>query len=162
MLCRMSGTLNIRSERVDDIPVIIGVVKQLKMAEVVDRCIGTHGLQQGLSNGWLTVGWLAYILSQADHRKAAVREWANDLPHTLETLRGQPLRAGEFSDDRLGGVLHRLSDDVAWEALERELWTATVAVDEVEVSGIRLDSTTSSGYDQVSEEGVMQFGHSKD
>jgi transposase len=80
----------------------------------------------------------------------------------LETLVGQPLRAVEFSDDRLGGVLHRLSNDVAWEAIEKELWAATVAVYELEVSGIRLDSTTSYGYHQVTEEGVMQFGHSKD
>jgi transposase len=80
----------------------------------------------------------------------------------LETLVGQPLRAVEFSDDRLGGVLHRLSKDAAWEAIEKELWAATVAVYELEVSGIRLDSTTSSGYHHVNEEGVMQFGHSKD
>ena len=145
MLCRMAGTLNIRSERVDDIPVIIGVVKQLKMAEVVDRCIGTHGLQQGLSNGWLTVGWLAYILSQADHRKAAVREWAHDLPHTLGQLLGQPLREVECSDARLGGGLRRLSDDAAWAAIEQAWWAATVAVYELEVRGIRLDSTTSYG-----------------
>jgi transposase len=72
------------------------------------------------------------------------------------------MRAVEFSDDRLGGVLRRLSDDAAWAAIEQELWAATVAVYELEVSGIRLDSTTSSGYHQVNEEGVMPWGHSKD
>jgi hypothetical protein len=30
----------------------------------------------------LAVGWLADLLSQADHRKSAVRDWANDIPHT--------------------------------------------------------------------------------
>lgn len=158
----MAETLNIRSERVDDVPVIIGVAKRLQLAEVLDRHMGTHGLQQGLSNGALAVGWLAYILSQADHRKSAVREWANDIPHTLGELLGQPIREVEFSDDRLGVVLRRLSNDEAWEAIEKALWAATVAVYELEVSGIRLDSTTSYGYHQVSEEGVMQFGHSKD
>ncbi|HEY7493890.1 MAG TPA: transposase, partial [Candidatus Tectomicrobia bacterium] len=113
-------------------------------------------------NGQMAIGWLAYILSQADHRKSAVREWANDIPHTLGQLLGQPIRDVEFSDDRLGGVLRRLSDDETWDAIERDLWAATVAVYELELTGVRLDSTTSSGYHQVTEEGVMQRGHSKD
>jgi transposase len=39
---------------------------------------------------------------------------------------------------------------------------ATVTVYELELAGIRLDSTTSYGYHQVSDDGVMQRGHSKD
>ena len=124
----MAEPLTIRSERIDDIPVLIGVATHLKLAEVLDRHLGAHGLQQGLSNGWLTVGWLADILSQGDQRKAAVREWATDLPHTVEQLRGQPLRAGEFSDDRLGGVRRRVSEAAAWAALAQARWAATVAV----------------------------------
>jgi len=110
----------------------------------------------------LAVGWLAYILSRADHRKAAVRDWANSMPHTLAQLLGQPIRAVECSDDRLGGVLHRLSEDETWDAIERDLWTATVTVYEFALTGIRLDSTTSYGYHQVTDAGVMQRGHSKD
>jgi transposase len=45
--------------------------------------------------------------------------------------------------------------------MERDLWAATVAVYEVELVGIRLDSTTSSGYHRVTDEGPMQLGHSK-
>ena len=139
----MAETLTIRSERIEDIPVLIGVAKHLKLAGVMERHLGTHGMQQGLSNCWLTVGWLAYILSQGDHRKAAVREWATALPHTVEQLRGQPLRAVGFSGGRLGGVLRRLSGDAAWAVIEQELWAATVAGYELEVRGIRLDSTPS-------------------
>jgi transposase len=158
----MAERLTLTHERVDDIPLLIGLAQQLQLPVILDRHLGNHGHQQGWSNGWLATVWLAYILSQGDHRKAAVREWANALPHTLEQLVGQPLRDVECSDDRLGGVLRRLSNDAAWEAIEQELWAATVAVYELEVQGIRLDSTTSYGYHQVNEEGVMQFGHSKD
>jgi transposase len=158
----MAQTLILQHERVDDIPLIIGLANRLRLAEVLDRYMKTHGLQQGLNNGQLAVGWLAYILSQADHRKSAVREWANERSHTLELLLGQPIRAVEFSDDRLGGVLHRLSDDETWHAIEHALWATTVAVYELELTGIRLDSTTSYGYHHVTEEGVMQRGHSKD
>lgn len=162
MLWGMTEQLTLYHERVDDIPVIIGLANRLQLATVLDRHLGTHGLQQGLSNGWLTVGWLSYILSRADHRKSAVRDWANGLSHTLESLLGQPIRDVEFSDDRLGGVLRRLSDDQAWAAIERALWAASLAVYDLGLTGVRLDSTTSLGYHQVTDEGMMQFGHSKD
>lgn len=53
MLCRRAEPFIIRSERIDDSPVISGVAKQLQLAEVLERPLGTHGLQQGVSNGWL-------------------------------------------------------------------------------------------------------------
>jgi hypothetical protein len=87
----------IQHERVDDVPVIIGVANKLGLADILNTTLGTHGLQQGLTNGQLAVGWLGYILSQADHRKSAVREWANGLPHTLHHLLGQPIRDVDFT-----------------------------------------------------------------
>jgi hypothetical protein len=79
----MVQTRIFRHERVDDIPLIIGLANKLHLAEVLDHPMKTHRLQQGLHNGQLAVGWLASILSQADHRKSAVRDWANGIPHTL-------------------------------------------------------------------------------
>jgi transposase len=158
----MAQILTLRHERVDDIPLIIGLANQRQLAAILDRQLGTHGLQEGVNNGQVAVGWLAYILSQADPRKAAVREWANGLSHTLGQLLGRPIRDVEFSDDRLGGLVRRLRADEAWKAMEEALWAATVAVSELELTGIRLDSTTSYGYHVVTEEGVMPFGPSTD
>lgn len=158
----MAEILSLRHERIDDVPLIIGVANQLGMGKILNSHLGTHGLQQGLNNGQLAVGWLGYILSQADHRKSAVREWANAMPDTLERLLCRPIREVDFSDDRLGGVLRRLSDDQAWEAIERDLWAATLTVFEVPLSGVRLDSTTTYGYHRPSDDGLMQYGHSKD
>jgi transposase len=158
----MAQTRILGHERVDDLPLIIGLANKLQVAEVLDHHLGTHRLQQGLNHGQLAVGGLAYILSQADHRKAAVRAWANGIPPTLAHLLGHPLREGEFSDDRLGGVLSRLSEDETWDAIECTLWTATVTVYELALAGIRLDSTTSYGYPQVTDAGVRQRGPSKD
>jgi transposase len=120
--------------------------------------LGTHGLQEGLPNGQLAGGWLADILSQAEHRTSAVRAWANARPHTLGQLRGQPIREVEFSDDRVGGVLSRLSDEKAWEAMEQDLGAVTVAGYERELTGIRLDRTTTYGDHEVTEEGLRPFG----
>jgi transposase len=59
-------------------------------------------------------------------------------------------------------VLHRLSQEAAWEGLEAGLWRASVAAYRLELEGVRLDSTTSYGYHTVDEDGLMQLGHSKD
>src|SRR5262245_63840215 len=157
----MAQTLILGHERVDDIPLIIGLANKLELAEVLDHHLGTHRLQQGLNNGQLAVGWLAYILSQADHRKSAGRDWANGMPHTLAHLLGPPIREVECSDDRLGGVLYRLSKDETWDAIECDRWVAPVPVDERELAGMRLDSTTSYGSHHVTEEGVRHRGQSK-
>jgi transposase len=159
----MTEILNIQHERVDDVPVIIGMGRQLGLDTILNHHLGTHGLQQGMDNGQLALGWLGYILSQGDHRKSAVQEWANDNAQMLGKLLGRPIREVEFSDDRLGGVLSRLSKDGVWKDIEKALWAATVTVYGIEMTGVRLDSTTSYGYHQPQEEGVMQYGgHSKD
>jgi transposase len=152
-------------ERVDDIPLIIGLMQKLHLPEILNRHLGNHGNHQGLSNGWLATLWLAYILSESDHRKYTVQDWVESHRHTLERLidePGIPLRAVECNDDRLGIVLRRLSNTQAWEALETELWQSTLKVYAIEVEGIRLDSTTTYGYHTTKEDGLMQYGHSKD
>ena len=106
----MAENLRLTHELVDDVPLLIGLMQHLGLPEVLDRHLGNHGNHQGMSNGWLATIWLAYVLSQSDHRKSSVQEWADDLRHTLEELSGQTLRPGiELNDDRLGIVLHRLS-----------------------------------------------------
>ena len=153
---------SVTHERVDDIPLIIGLMQKLHLPEILDRHLGNHGNHQGLSNGWLATLWLAYILSESDHRKYTVQDWVEGHQHTLDRLIGQPIRPVECNDDRLGIVLRRLSNTQTWEALEAELWQSTLKVYVIEVEGIRLDSTTTYGYHRTREDGLMQYGHSKD
>jgi transposase len=153
---------SITHERVDDIPLLIGLMQKLHLPEILDRHLGSHGNHQGLSNGWLATLWLAYILSESDHRKYTVQDWVECHRHTLERLIGQPIRPVECNDDRLGIVLRRLSDTQAWEVLETELWQSTLKVYAIEVEGVRLDSTTTYGYHRTKEDGLMQYGRSKD
>lgn len=149
-------------ERVDDVPLIVGMAEQLQLATVIDRHVRTHGHHQGWSTGQLVVGWLAYLLSQADHRKSAVQAWAQAHPTMLTTLFGVAPRPVEFSDDRLGLVLRRVSDPAVWARIEQDLWSATMEVYHPELTAVRLDSTTSLGYHQAHSDGLMQRGHSKD
>jgi transposase len=150
-----------QQERIDDMPLLIGLMGRMKLAEVLDKHLGRHHLHRGLSNGQLAVGWIAYILAQSDHRKYAVQDWAEGLRHTLGSLLGCPLRPHEFSDDRLGILLERLAK-VDWAAVEADLFHSCFAIYELPSDCVRLDTTTSCGYHASAPDGIMQLGHSKD
>jgi transposase len=156
-----TDTLTLTHERVDDLPLLLGFMQHLNFPVLLERRLGSHHLHQGLSNGWLATVWLAFLLSQSNHRKVSVQDWACNHSHTLEALLGQPIRAVEFSDDRLSIILRRLQD-ADWPALETDLWQATCEVYEISYECIRLDSTTSFGYHTITPDGIMQRGHSKD
>jgi transposase len=67
--------LQIRSERIDDIVLLIGVMVRMGLPQVLDNHIPVHWKQRELSWGWTAVIWLAYILSEGDHRKVVVRQY---------------------------------------------------------------------------------------
>jgi transposase len=158
----MWDTLGLDHERVDDIPLILGLASRMKLPEVLDQRLGRHHLHQGLSPGWIATVWVAYILSQADHRKSAVRDWAHAHRTTLGRLIGQPIRDAEFSDDRLAILLRHLAPAEVRSDLEARLWEATCEVYHLPVERVRLDGTTTCGYHAVAEAGLMQRGRSKD
>jgi len=154
--------LPIYHERVDDIPLILAMAHQLHLPALLEKHLGSHGNHQGISNGQLAVVWLAYILSEGDHRKSTVQEWVDRHQQTLERSCGLTLRPGECNDDRLGIVLRRFADAARWQALEAEQWPVSLEAYGWEGDQIHLDSTTTYGYHARQEGGVMQFGHSKD
>lgn len=152
--------IEVKSERIDDVPLLWGLMEQLQLDKVLDAHLRRHHLHKGLSSGQLACVWLAFLLSEGDHRKVALQPWAHNRQHTLQVLLGQPLREVECSDDRLGLLLRRLAR-ADWPALETALWQAACLVYEVVVASVRLDATTVSGYHRPSAEGLMQRGHSK-
>jgi transposase len=159
----MAATLELTHQRVDDVPLLLGFLIELRFPQIIDLHLPPHPLHQGLSNGWLISVWITYILSQADHRKSHVQEWVDRLQRTLETLIGQPIRPVEFGDDRLTLVLKRLSDLEVWHELEAALWRTQCEVYALPpVERVHLDATTSYGYHTVDDHGLMQLGHSKD
>src|SRR3954471_4965183 len=153
--------LIIEQERIDDVPLLLGMMRRMQIAETLDQHLGQHHLHQGLSNGNLALGWIAYILSESDHRKSAVQEWANGLQQTLESFFATPLRPHEFSDDRLGLVATHLAA-TDWDALESELFYSCYDVYELPKDCFRVDTTASCGYHEIIPDGIMQLGHSKD
>jgi transposase len=128
----------------------------------LDKHFPTHGNWVGLSLGWVTVVWLTHILSEADHRLNHVEPWAQQRLHTLRECTGQPVHPLDVGDDRLATVLEALSDDTRWRAFEGALNQHALRVYDLHPACVRLDSTTASSYGSVTEDGLFQFGHSKD
>jgi len=149
-------------ERMDDIPLLIGVMKKMQLPVTLDKHLGNHGHQEGLSNGWTVVIWIAYILSEGKHTKVHVQDWVMKRQHLLQELSGEEIRREDFNDDSLGRVLKRLSSEDSWHRIEHEFWTFCTIIHEVKLNGVRLDSTSSYGYHAVETGGPMQQGYSKD
>ena len=158
----MTENLILSHERVDDIPVLLAQMEKMQVASLIDEHFPTHENWQGLSLGRVTSVWLTFILSEANHRLSHVEPWAAQHLRTLEACLGRPLRALDFSDDRLAAGLDYFSEDTAWENFEGALNQRTLRVYDLKPQCARVDSTTAKGYVQVSEEGLLQFGHSKD
>jgi transposase len=158
----MTEKLTVETERVDDIPVLIAQQALMGVPTLLDQYFPPHGNRQGLSLGWLTTVWLSHVLSESDHRLSHVRTWIRQRLETLRCCSGQTMAELDFTDDRLADVLQALSDDVRWSAFEGALNGNLLRVYDLPAERVRVDSTTVSGYWTVSEEGLLQFGHSKD
>ena len=158
----MAETLTIVSERVDDMPVLLAHLDRMGVQALLDEHFPTHGNWVGLSLGWVSVLWLTHILSEGDHRLNHVAPWAQQRLQTLRTCTGQPVHPLDVSDDRLAIVLEALSDDMRWSACEGALNQHALRVYDLQPACVRLDSTSASGYWSVTEDGLFQFGHSKD
>jgi transposase len=158
----MKETLNIETERVDDIPLLLAYMQRMNLAELLDKHIPAHGNRKGLSLGNVMMVWLSHILSEANHRMNHVQEWAI---RRREVVRGcgiKTFEARDMADDRLADVLRALSSDSHWVAFEQELMGNLVRVYDLQKECIRVDTTSVSSYAQVNEEGLLQLGYSKD
>ena len=150
------------TERVDDVALLIGQMVKMGLPEVLDRHIPRHWTQRGLSWGWTAVIWLAYIVTEGDHRKVSVETYLKGMHHTLSRLTAQVIEPLDFSDDRLSHLLKHLSKPAYGHAIERDLNESSIEVYDLAQDVIRCDATTVSGDHEVTEEGLVQFGHSKD
>ncbi|MDP2902071.1 MAG: hypothetical protein Q8N96_03045, partial [Methylovulum sp.] len=152
-----------KTERVDDIPLLLAQMDKMNIAALLNQHFPMHGNWQGLSFGETVVVWLAYILSEGDHRLNAVQGWVAGVLMTLTVcLKAVGLRELDFSDDRLAIVLSSLGQDAPWEAYESDQIGVLLRVYDLPIKRVRIDSTTVKSYVTVTEDGLFQLGHSKE
>ena len=153
----------IENERVDDIPLLLAVIKQIGLIDIFNERLGQHGNWEGVAVGYVIAVWLAYILSEGDHRKSYLQEWVAEREHTLlYCLDIEEINELDFTDDRLAIILNKLNDDEGWQMSECDINKRIISVYDLSPEIARIDTTTASSYGQVTEDGLLQFGHSKD
>jgi transposase len=154
--------LVIITERVDDVAFLIGQMVKMGLPEVWDRHIPRHWTQRGISWGWTAVIWLAYIVTEGDHRNVSMETYLKGMKHTLSHLTAQIIEPLDFRDDRLSHLLQHLSKPAYWHARERDLNERSMEMYDLSQGVSRCDATTVSGEHEVTEGGLVQFGQSKD
>jgi transposase len=158
----MNEKPNIITERIDDIPLLLAQMDRMGLSGLLDAHFPTHGNWQGLPLGRMATIWLSSILSRGDHRLVHVEPWVAGRQMMLSQVSGEIVRADDFSDDRLEIVLRLLSDDSHWTAFESALNQHLIRVYDLRAERVHVDSTSASTYAGVNDEGLFQFGHSKD
>ncbi|NJN82054.1 MAG: transposase [Caldilineaceae bacterium] len=128
-------------ERVDDIPLIYGLLNRVGIQAIVDQAIPRHGNWQGLSPGWVITIWLLYILNEKNHLMEPVQSWTRTHMMLLRRLTGQAVEELDMTDDRLALCLHYLHQQATWVAIEKELGIKTIRIYGLSAERIRLDAT---------------------
>ncbi len=154
------------SERLDNLPLLIHWLKRMQVDVIIDRVLGPpHGNWAGLSYGEVALVFVAYVLMRCTHFLSPMQDWAGKHLLSLSQALGKPVRAADFTDDRLGVVLSRLGDDATQPdaQIEGALGQHLVRAYTLPTETARIDTTTVSVYHQPPDDnGLMQFGRSKD
>ena len=130
-------------ERVDDIPLLIAQLEKVGLSAKLNHYFPNHGNWKGLDGGKVLVGFLTYILSCADHRLSHVEPWVEGRLHILgHCLRHPEIEPSDFSDDRLGSLLDRLSDKDQWDAFDCSVNKSLIRLHQLPTvnQAIRLDA----------------------
>jgi transposase len=159
--------MEISSERIDDIPLIAALLKQMEVAKWIDQQLKQpHGNHQGLSYGQLSVLLLIYIISQSDHRLCAGEAWVNTHRITLELVTGWSIGAKDVTDDRLARVVEQFGlQGEACQEIEQKLGKHLIRAYELPTEVVRLDTTSFAVHNEQIEseaDSLLRYGHSKD
>jgi transposase len=151
-------------ESVADLPVLWATFQRLDLPALLDRHFPAPLHWKGpLTPGEVLAVWLLFVVSRGDHCLNHVQPWVAQHQGTLSALLGKPVLPTDAHDDRLADWLSRLGAGAAFSALERDLNQQTVRVYQLATDLVRIDATTANSYAKVlSEQGLLQFGHSKD
>jgi hypothetical protein len=157
----------LRVERIDDIPLLISLIQKIEVGKILDQEIKVHNNWEGLSLGKLAEIWLSYILSEGDHRLNQLEGWAMERIMTLRSLyEGEQLSRTNFTDDKLGLLLDYLDKSDYWSKVEQEVNKKIIRVYKIlqpknRLPVIRLDATVGQSHKKPEENGLFQFGRSK-
>jgi len=166
--------VQISSERIDDIPLVLEWLKQIGIAKIIDQSLSEpHGNHQGLSFGQLSVLFLTYIISQGDHRLCAVEPWVKTHKKILELCTGWTIEYKDVTVDEVARRVDRLARVVeelglqkeACAQIEMKLGRNMIRAYQLPTEVVRADTTSFSVNHQPTEpeeDRLLRYGYSKD
>jgi transposase len=158
-----SPALTITNEQVNSLPLLLGIMIDMRIRDLIDTHVTPHGNWDGASVGTVVSIWLSHILQERDHRLLTVRDWAAERTQTINTLLDMTLRDTDCSDDRLATILTMLGDPTTQATLDAALLQRWIRVYRLPTKTVRLDSTSVSVYhDDVQDASLLQHGWSKE
>jgi len=154
--------IQIEIERVDNIPIIYGLLQKMDLQANIDKVIEPHGHWQGLSPGWVISIWLMHILNAQSHCMVHVQEWVKERLEILQRLTGQPVRELDFTDDRLALCLRTLQKRQEWTQIEAGIGRTTIRVFQLEGKNtIRFDGSNGTVYHNPANHTIFKVGKAK-
>jgi transposase len=163
VVSRMLPNLTITNEQINSLPFLLGLIESLGIRQTLDTHLRPHGHWRGISVGTAVTIWLSHLLQARDHRLVAVRDWAAQRAHTINTLLDVTLRDTDCTDDRLANVLTMLGDPATQAVLDAALTQSWLRVYRLRPATVRLDSTSVSvHHDPRAPASLFQLGVSKD
>ena len=148
-------------ERVDDLPALYGLLKQMGIRGIIDSVIKPYGNWAGLSPGWVIIIWSMYVLSERNHLMEPTQQWGRGRLVTLRGLTKQDVTELDFTDDRLALCLYYLHFSGEWHAIEEQLGVRLIRVYDLDTSLLRLDATVGTVNHNPAEHKLFQVGKAK-
>ena len=160
--------LNLKIERVDELPILIEWVRRLHVVEIVDKVWRPATQWQGLSYGQLSLLFIVYVIHQRSHCLSRMEEWVSEHHQVLEACTEWSIRDKDATDDRLGHLLGQLgSSEAKRETFQRALSGHVIQAFALPTEVARYDTTSFSVHHNVEQEKAkaesrLSFGYSKD
>lgn len=149
------------NERVDELPLLHGMLKKMGVQKRIDEVIEVHGNWQGLSPGWVLKVWLMHILNEKNHLMEPLEKWVEKRQKLLRRITKQGIESKDFTDDRLALCLKYLSRSATWFKIEKGLGLNIIRVYDVKTETIRLDATVGSVYHTPENHDLFKIGKAK-
>ena len=148
-------------ERVDELPVLFGLLKQMGIQSIIDEVIEVHGNWQGLSPGWVVLIWLMHVLSEQNHLMEPVQRWGSQHLVLLRSLSKQEVKELDFTDDRLALCLLYLHHHQDWQRIKEQLGARLIRVYDLETGLLRIDATVGTVHHNPAEHTLFQWARRK-
>jgi transposase len=153
-----------RIERVDELPIIMAMLKKLCVQEIIDKHFFSHGNWSGLSYGQLAVLFITYVLHSLTHRLYGMEQWLNQHKAVIQQITGWQIGDKDATDDRLGIMTEVLgeNDEKSYE-FQQDLNQHTIVAHELPTDTARYDTTSFNVSHEVNDDknGILHFGHTK-